>query len=97
MVYYKYKRKYHKGVNIMENKNKYVALKVVLGIVGALLAIAGACAVLYKVVKKRLKFTVEITPDEVTDGTVEANIIDTADEADGEIEIALVEETDEEE
>ena len=42
-------------------------LTVVLSIVAALGTIAGAMAILYKVMKKHLKFSVEVLPDDIED------------------------------
>ncbi|MBQ7225548.1 MAG: hypothetical protein IJX02_02975 [Clostridia bacterium] len=79
-------------------------LTVVLSIVAALGTIAGAMAILYKVMKKHLKFSVEVLPDDIEDendltaavDVVDIDIPDEKEEAseatDEEIEIAFVEE-----
>ena len=46
----------------MEKKNGI--LKVILIISGALVSLAGAIAILYTVVKKHFKFTIELCPDD---------------------------------
>ena len=80
-------------------------LTVVLSIVAALGTIAGAMAILYKVMKKHLKFSVEVLPDDIEDendltaavDVVDIDIPDEKEEAseatDEEIEIAFVEES----
>ena len=79
-------------------------------VVGSLLAlaatgavVAGASIALYKVMKKRLKFTVEVLPDDIEDDnelTAAVDVVDIDipdDEEEEEIEISFVEEDSEEE
>lgn len=63
--------------------------------------IAGASVALYKVMKKHLKFSVEILPDDIEDeneltAAVDVVDIDIPDEKEDEIEISFVEEDAEE-
>ena len=83
------------------NKN---FLGVFLSLAAAFAAMAGALAVLYKVMKKHLKFTVEVLPDEIEneneitavfDAVDVEDIADEAEEAEEEIEISFVEEDEE--
>ena len=59
--------------------------------------VAGASYALYKVMKKRLKFSVEVLPEDIEDeneltAAVDVVDLDIPDEEEEEIEIALVEE-----
>lgn len=51
-----------------ENKNNGI-LKGFLVVAGVIASLAGAIAVLYTVVKKHLKFTIELCPDDNEDNT----------------------------
>lgn len=85
---------------------KKSTLTLILSLVGAISALAGAIIVLYKVVKKRLKFSVEVLPEDIEDpneltAAVDAINIDIPDEEaemkeemEEEFEIAFVEEDD---
>ena len=85
---------------------KKSTLTLILSLVGAISALAGAIIVLYKIVKKRLKFSVEVLPDDIEDpneltAAVDAIDIDIPDEEaemkeemEEEFEIAFVEEDD---
>ena len=72
-------------------------LKAILIISGALVSLAGAIAILYTVVKKHLKFTIELCPEdqEICDCHSEdcicgcANEVEEAEEESDEIEIEL--------
>ena len=62
--------------------------------------VAGASYALYKVMKKRLKFSVEVLPEDIEDeneltAAVDVVDLDIPDEEEEEIEIALVEEDEE--
>ena len=74
-------------------------LNVVFSITVALCAIAGALTVFYKLLKKHLKFSVEVLPDDIEDEnelTAAVDVIDIdipeEDEAKEEIEISFTEE-----
>ena len=85
---------------------KKSTLTLILSLVGAIYSLAGAIIVLYKVVKKRLKFSVEVLPEDIEDpneltAAVDAINIDIPDEEaemkeemEEEFEIAFVEEDD---
>ena len=78
---------------------KKITLTLILSLVGAISAIAGAIVVLYKVIKKHLKFTVEVLPDDIEDeneltAAVDVVDIDIPEEPEPEIEIAFTEEYD---
>lgn len=78
---------------------KKSTLTLILSLVGAISAIAGAIVVLYKVIKKHLKFTVEVLPDDIEDeneltAAVDVVDIDIPEEPEPEIEIAFTEEYD---
>lgn len=82
----------------MEKKNNGI-LKAILIVSGALVSLAGAIAILYTVIKKHFKFTIELCPEgeEVCDcegeecicGCVNAVEEDEDAKADEEIEIEL--------
>ena len=72
-------------------------LNFVFSISVALCAIAGALTVFYKLLKKHLKFTVEVLPDNIQDeneltAAVDAVDIDIPEEENEEIEISFTEE-----
>ena len=75
---------------------KKSTLTLILSLVGAISALAGAIIVLYKVVKKRLRFTVEVLPDNIEDPNELTAAVDAIDidipEEEEEFEIAFVEE-----
>ena len=75
---------------------KKSTLTLILSLVGAISALAGAIIVLYKVVKKRLRFTVEVLPDDIEDPNELTAAVDAIDidipEEEEEFEIAFVEE-----
>ena len=77
-------------------------LGVLLSLAAAIGAIAGALVVFYKVMKKHLKFTVEILPDNIDDDNELTAAVDVVDldipeeeEEKEEIEISFVEEDEE--
>ncbi len=82
----------------MEKKNNGF-LKAILIISGALVSLAGAIAIFFAVVRKRLKFTIELCPEdhEICDchseecicGCANEDIEEVADEQSDEIEIEL--------
>ena len=79
---------------------KKSTLTLILSLVGAISALAGAIIVLYKIVKKRLKFSVEVLPDDIEDpneltAAVDAINIDIPDE-EAEMEKEMKEEMEEE-
>ena len=73
----------------------------IISLTAAIAALAGALAVIYKVMKKHLKFSVEVLPEDIQDDNELTAAVDVVDidipeekEAEPEIEIAFTEEYD---
>ena len=104
MLYYNYQETilFCQGFGIKEAYMKKNVVGSLIALAAAGAVVAGASIALYKVMKKRLKFSVEVLPEDIEDeneltAAVDVVDIDIPDEKEeNDFEISFVEENDEE-